>query len=88
MGDTILTPEKRLTFSDAMRLTLAVSKLSWKVLVASQRAWWSGGGTVSIQAIPARNGSADTGSEKLVMRYPKGTITVTVTGALRHVTPK
>jgi len=82
-GDTNWTPERPLTFFDAMRVTSFVLSSALKVSVGFMLGWLQGGVTVSSIVTVPENGSGDTASvSKLVLTFKN----VTVTWEKRHVT--
>lgn len=74
--DTNLTLAKRLTFSDAMRMSWLPLSSAFRIAVAFWAAWLFGGQTVSSTAIVQKNASGDIESVKrLEIVYQNLTVT-------------
>jgi len=68
-----------ITFADVANTTFLALRVTWMVLVVSWKAWWSGGGTVSVWP-----NDASRGFQSMELEYSGGTVTITVvTNAIR-----
>lgn len=87
VDDTTSTQTKRLTFSDARRLTSQAYWMALYVAAVSLKAWLFGGVIVSSIVTLHVSGSVVTGRSRKIT-VEEGGRTVTMTAFFRHVTAR